>query len=312
MPRRPDFFIVGAPKSGTTAMYSYLRTHPQLFLPERKELRYFGSDLEIRDRRPLSMDEYLGYFAGAGNARRIGTAYVWYLYSQRAASEIAAFAPEAQIIVMLRNPVEMLHALHGEHLSNGNEDIEDFEQALAAEDDRRRGKRIPAHAHLPQGLWYSSVPRYTEQLERYVSVFGRERLHVVLYDDFAADTPAAYAGTLRFLGVADDQRPAAFDVVNASRRTRSERLRHFLARPPELPRRIIRRTLPGPLRRALYERAKQLNVERARRRPMAAGTRERLTRQFSDEVQWLSGFLDRDLSHWLAIDSGIAEPQASR
>lgn len=299
-PRRPDFFIVGAPKSGTTAMYSYLRAHPDLYLPERKELRFFGSDLGIRDRHALTLEEYLACFADAGEAQRIGTAYVWYLYSHNAAAEIALFAPQAQIIAMLRNPIEMLHALHGENLSNGNEEIADFSGALDAEADRRQGRRIPPHAHLPQGLWYSTVPRYTEQLERYVAAFGRERLHVVLYDDFASDTPTSYADTLRFLGVRDDVRPVSFDVVNASKRTRSERFRHFLARPPDLPRQIIRHSVPGPLRRALYERAKGLNVRSAARPPMTPETRERLRREFGEEAERLSAFLGRDVTAWTA------------
>jgi Sulfotransferase family len=83
--RRPDFFIVGAPKCGTTALYTYLGRHPEVYVPDRKELRFFGTDLEVRDRVPLTMDAYLGRFAEAGKARRVGSAYVWYLYSTRAA-----------------------------------------------------------------------------------------------------------------------------------------------------------------------------------------------------------------------------------
>lgn len=300
MRRRPEFFIVGAPKAGTTAMYSYLRAHPDLFLPERKELRYFGRDLEVRDRRQLTEEEYFEHFRDARPHQKVGTAYVWYLFSERAASEIASFAPDARIIAMVRNPVDMLHALHGEHLANGNEDIRDFTAALDAEADRRAGRRIPPHAHLPQGLWYSRVPRYVEQLGRYVDAFGRDRVHVVVFDDMAIDAGRVYAEILRFLEVDDTFRPPSFDVVNASRRTRSERLRHFLARPPELPRRIIRHTVPAGLRRRWYERAKQLNVESRPREPMPPATRERLRREFHDEVVRLSDFLGRDLTGWTA------------
>jgi len=308
--RRPDFFIVGAPKSGTTAMYAYLRTHPQLYLPERKELRYFGRDLDVRDRRPLSEAEYLASFAQAGPDQLIGTAYVWYLYSTSAATEIRAFAPEARVIAMLRNPVDMMHALHGENLSNGNEEIGDFAAALAAEGERRAGRRIPAHAHLVQALWYSTVPRYTEQLERYERAFGRDRMHVIVFDDFSADPAAAYASVLRFLGVRADHRPAAFDVINRSKRTRSERLRHFLARPPALPRRVIRGLVPAPARRALYERAKRLNVTERQRPPMDADLRDRLRSQYVDEVERLSEYLGRDLRHWVAPPGGVRTADA--
>lgn len=306
---KPDFFIVGAPKSGTTAMYGYLRHHPELYLPPRKELRYFGSDLDIRDRRPLVESEYLAQFAAGGSASHVGTAYVWYLYSRAAAREIADFAPSARIVAMLRSPIEMLHALHGEHLSNGNEDIRDFTEAFEAEGERRAGRRIPPHSHLPQGLWYSSVPRYTEQLERYVQAFGRERLHVILYDDFAADPKASYSELLRFLEVRDDVLPDEFAVINASKRTRSERLRHFLARPPDFPRRVIRSTVPARVRRALYRRAQRLNVTEAPREPVPHATRERLRQMFVEECERLSAFLDRDVTHWTApSDLGPSQP----
>lgn len=298
--RRPDFIIVGAPKSGTTAMYHYLRHHPDLFLPARKELRYFGRDLDIRDRKELSFDEYLEHFQPAPAASTVGAAYVWYLYSRSAAQEIHAFNPQVRIIAMLRNPVTMLPALHSEHLSNGNEDIADFTEALEAEPARRRGERIPAHAHLPEGLYYSAVPRYASQLRRYFSHFGRERVHVVIFDDFVAFPEAAYSGTVRFLGVRDDFRPPAFDVVNASKRLRSERLRHFLARPPAFPRLLIRRVVPARIRRDWHERAKRWNIITAPRAPVPAPTIDRLRELFVDEVRDLSDLLERDLSHWVA------------
>ena len=299
--RVPDFYIVGAPKAGTTAMYEYLRAHPDLYLPERKELRFFGRDLEIRDRQALTTEQYLSHFAEARADDLIGTAYVWYLFSREAAGEIAQFSPDARIIAMLRNPLDMLPALHGEHLANGNEDIGDFAAALEAEADRRAGRRLPAHAHLPQGLWYSEVPRYAEQLERYFAAFGRDRVLVVLFDDFVADTAGTYRDTLAFLGVRTDFRPASFDVINASRRIRSERLRHFLARPPRAPRLVIRWLVPAKIRRRAYERAKRMNVVPAPRAPVPTQTVERLRVQLAPEVARLSALLERDLhSLWLA------------
>ena len=151
-PRRPDFFIVGAPKSGTTALYEYLRQHPQVFMSDPKEPNYFGADVERRRTPRISLDEYLGYFAGAGDAKRAGEASVRYLHSRTAAQEIAEFAPQGQAIIMLRDPVEMMHAMHGELVYIGAEDIPDFADALAAEDDRRVGRRIPPGANKPVAL----------------------------------------------------------------------------------------------------------------------------------------------------------------
>ena len=283
-------------------MYEYLRRHPSLFLPELKELRFFGADLDIRNRVPRKLDEFMSFFADAAPDQRIGTAYVWYLYSKSAAAEIHRFAPKSQIIVMLRRPADMLYSLHSEHLSNGNEDLASFEDALEAEADRRVGRRIPPHAHLPQGLLYSEVPRYAEQLRRYFAIFGRERVHVILFDDFTTDPGASYRETLRFLHVRDDV-TLPFEIVNPNKRVRSEAVRHFLARPPELPRRIIRAAVPAGLRRAAFERAKRLNVAITPRAPLTDATRRRLDDQFRAEVAQLGDLLGRDLRLWVETDS---------
>jgi hypothetical protein len=201
---------------------------------------------------------------------------------------------------MLRNPVDMLPALHGEHLTNGNEDIADLTAALDAEPERRAGRRIPPHAHLPRGLWYTDVPRYSEQLERYFEVFGRDRVHVIVFDDFVADTAASFRATLDFLGVGTGHEPASFDAINASRRIRSERLRHFLARPPRLPRLVIRKVVPAQVRRAAYERAKGVNVVNAPRQPIPEATVERLRAEFAPEIGRISTLIGRDLrALWL-------------
>src|SRR5437667_5641216 len=104
--RLPNFFIVGAPRCGTTALYTYLRQHPDIFLPETKEPHYFNRDMNsggaIRDHK-----EYLSLFAGAQGRARVGEASVYYLSSAYAAREISKVCPGAKIIVMLRNPVDV-------------------------------------------------------------------------------------------------------------------------------------------------------------------------------------------------------------
>lgn len=279
-------------------MYEYLRQHPDLFLPETKELRFFGADLEVRGFPDRRLVDYLRHFADATADQRVGTAYAWYLYSKTAAAEISSFAPEAAIIVMLRRPADMLYSLHSEHLSNGNEDLSRFEDALAAEPDRRMGRRIPPHAHLPQGLLYTEVPRYLDQLQRYFDAFGRSRVHVILYDDFASDTARSYRETLRFLEVRDDIAPS-LEVINPNKRVRSEAIRYFLARPPELPRRIIRGVVPAAWRRKLFLHASRWNVTTPPRAPLADETRQHLNGIFRSEVGQLGDLLGRDLRHWI-------------
>ena len=104
--RRPNFFIVGAPKCGTTAMTTYLRDHPQIFMPLQKEPHYFAEDYPIF-REVWTEKQYLHLFRSADSSHlAVGEASVWYLYSDHALPRIKAFAPDARIIVQVRNPVD--------------------------------------------------------------------------------------------------------------------------------------------------------------------------------------------------------------
>jgi hypothetical protein len=294
---RPNFFIVGAPKCGTTALYAYLRQHPDVFMPDTKEPNFFGTDLERRRSQRLTEDQYLSLFEPAGDAKRIGEASVRYLYSRTAAREIAEFAPGALAIIMLRDPVEVMYSMHAELVFSGAEDLEDFAEALAAEDDRRAGLRIPPGANKPSALFYRDTARFAQQVERYFDVFGRERVHAIVYDDFHADPLDAYRGTLRFLTL-DDSFAPRMDVVNPSKRPRSRLVQRLIQRPPGLVRGLVRAALPAQRRKRMYRAAKTLNARAQPRQPMDPELRRRLREEFAPEVDHLGTLLGRDLSAW--------------
>ena len=291
--RLPDFFIAGAPKCGTTALYAYLRGHPQVFMPGKKEPHFFGTDLDapyfVRDAAA-----YEALFTGARPDQRVGEASVWYLYSTRAAAEIEAAAPGAQFIVMLRNPVEMVYSYHGQRLYNGTENESEFESALRLEPERRQGLRLPPHLGHAHGLMYSRIARYGEQLERLFAQVGRERVKVLLYDDFRARTGEVFGEVLRFLRVDDGYRPP-LDVVNASHRRRSSALFALLHHPPRPIRAAVTTLVPAPLLRQLRGRLVKLNTVPHRRPPVSPGAAGLLREAYRDDVARLSGLLQRDL-----------------
>jgi hypothetical protein len=164
MPRKPDFFIVGAPKCGTTALNDYLAAHSDIYMA-RKEMHLFGSDLRFGSQfYRRDADAYLAELDTWSGQRLIGEASVWYLFSKLAASEMKAFNPEARVIIMLREPAEMLCSLYCQFLLDGNEDLPSFEEALAAEPERRAGKRMGRQTYLAQALDYRATARYTEQV----------------------------------------------------------------------------------------------------------------------------------------------------
>lgn len=303
----PNFFIVGAPKSGTTSLDHYLRQHPDVFMPSRKDLPFFGSDLQLRftyeygrDRETLK--QYLTYFGDAGSAQRIGEAAVWYLLSKSAAEEIYRFAPEALIIVMLRNPVDMMYALHSQFLSNLNEDIDNFEAALAAEVDRREGRRIPPRAHFPQGLLYRDVAAYAEQLQRYFDVFGRDRVHIIYYDDFRDNTSGEVCKTFEFLGL-DSSVPISLEIINPNKVVR-HRLLHALAMaPPSRLESVYHALTPSRFHGSVAALARRMSLEHKPRPPLDPRLRERLEQEMAPTILQLGSLLDRDMSSWLASKS---------
>jgi len=269
----------------------------------RKEMHFFGMDLRFGPhffRRDLAA--YLAEFDAWNGQRRVGEASVWYLFSTQAASEIRAFTPDARIIIMLREPVEMLHSLYHYFRYDGNEPLPTFEQALAAEADRVAGRRLSRQTYFPQGLAYRQVVRYTEQVRRYFDTFGRERVHVIIYDDFAADVFGSYRQTLSFLGVESKGCDPGFEVVNPAKRIRSPALRAVTGDPllrsavlalrPWMPRGIF-----AVLQR-IDTRLREFNACVERRPPMPPELRARLKREFAPEVERLSELLGRDLTHW--------------
>ena len=291
--RKPDFFIVGAPKCGTTAMNDYLKQHPDIFIPDVKELQFFGTDLDLV-RPEMSREEYLSHFCSARNEKRIGEASVLYLCSERAAQEIKEFNPLAKIIIMLRNPVDMIYALHSQLVYNGNEDITDFQAALDAEDDRRRGLRIPHSATVIKVLFYQEMAEYSRQIKRYLDVFGKDQVHIIIYDDFKQDTAKVYRQALEFLQV-DPNVQINFNVINPNKTARWPSLHKFMySRRGSWIRTAVRRLFP----RSIIKYYKFLNRVYVQRQSMDPALRKRLQRGLTPEVERLSELLGRDLTYW--------------
>ncbi len=297
----PNLFIVGAPKSGTTAIGRYLNAHPEVFVAD-KELSYFGSDLEFRTEHGepwhIGWDAYCQWFAGHDRERYRVDRSVFYLYSRRAAEEIRRHDPTSRVLVMLRHPVDQMYSEHSEMLFQGEEDLDDFAAALAAEDERRRGQGIPPGCKHAFGLFYRDIARYAGQLERYLSAFGPDQVHVVIYDDLVADPAGVYGRILEFLDLDATYRPD-FTVVNGNKVVRSAALRQILRSAPSGLRRAGRAVVPSARGRArLRRRLQDLNTVERPRPPMDPGLRRTLEAEFESEVRLLESILDRPLPLW--------------
>ena len=293
----PNFFIVGAPKCGTTAMYTYIKKHPEIFLPELKETHFFGADHHRINHTPYTKEQYLSFFTGAKNQKRIGDASTSYLHSSIAALEIKEFNPSAKIIIMLRSPVDAMYAYHHTNLYGGFEYIPDFETALNLEEKRKRGLCWPDCPGILENLFYRDTVRYTQQVQRYFDMFSCENVHIIIFDDFKNDTAGIYKQTLCFLGV-NSNFCTDFRIIRPDKSLWSVAVQNFLLSPPHIVKSFSHMIIPDNLRQTLVGSLRRLNKTNAPRPPMDTELRRRLQAEFAPEVERLSELLGRDLTHW--------------
>lgn len=292
-PLRPAAFFVGAPKSGSSALSNFLAQHTEVSVSSPKELNFFCRDLDLP--RPRHEGQYLAHFTTTERTTILLDASILSLYSKEAAREIAAYEKEARILVMLRDPVEAIASWHQQMVFTGNEPIADLGQALTAEEERRRGFRLPragTAAKCPGLLLYRDVMRYGEQLERYLGAFRRQQLHVVLFEQFRARPIETYRNVLHFLGV-DPQFSPELREVNIARIRRSAGLHAAMKTVLAAP---ARRVLPLSLRVYVAEWLDRLNSRPAERIPVPGDVRERLRDEMASDVRKLSDLLDRDVA----------------
>jgi hypothetical protein len=297
---RPNFFVAGAPKCGTTALVQYLGSHPQVYFSPMKEPHYFATDIPGL-RNVTHEEDYEALFEGAKETHRaIGEGSVFYLYSEEALARILSYEPDARVIVMLRNPVELIPSLHSQYIYSRNEDVTDLGQAWELIEARARGQHIPRLCRDPKLLRYDRVARLGEQLERLIALFSPERVMWIFFDDFIRDTRQEYLRTLRFLGLDDDEKQA-FPAVNQNKRHRLGALGDFTQRPP---RPLVNAGLRvkealGIQRLGLLNRLRRINRIGGRRPALAPEVRHTILEAYRDDIRHLSRLTGRSLDRWL-------------
>lgn len=293
---RPDFLIIGAPKCGTTALADWLGQHPRVFMPVHKEPFFFGHDLTHRHGR-MSRAEYRALFAPARPDQLAGEASTWTLWSSCAAEEIRRALPDARIILMLRNPVDMMVSLHAEMVWEAEEDVTDFAEAVDLDEARGRGVRLPAGVGRPETVRYRSAADFAPQVERYLDTFPAEQVHIVLFDDLRADSAAVYRRAVDFLGLEADS-AVRLRPRNVSKVVRSRRLQRLILAPPWPLSRAMPTLRRAPTMHRLRAIALSLNSRERPRPPMDPALRNRLTGEMRPSVERLETLIERDLSAW--------------
>ncbi len=275
-------------------MNEYLGRHPEIhMLP--KELHYWGSDLQYMYPR-ITKNDYQQHLQEAPAGQLIGEGAVWYLYSEKAASELKAYTPNAKIIIMLRHPVAAIHALHSQMVYTGNEPEETLSNALELEVARKNGKHIPEHYYCPlQGLWYQSVYQYTPQVQRYLEVFGREQVHFIFHHQMKANMAEVYRNALTFLGV-NPEFTTEFNTINPNQSTKNKTLRNFTLTPSKTAKSIVKAVIPSKkMREKIKGKVWDINTKAEERTPMDEALQQQLEAACTNDIQQLEALLDMDL-----------------
>lgn len=293
--KRPNFFILGAPKCGTSSLAHWLGQHPQIFMSAFKEPHYFNTDDSFRFMR--DENDYIDLFKLAGSEHlAVGEASTWYLFSKSASAEIEKFTSgAARYIVCLRDPVEMAPSLHGQIHFSGGENEADFRRAWELQTARANGRHLPRLSNQKSHLQYFQACALGQQLTRLFEVVPRERVCVIWLEDMAKDAQSSYDRVLEFLGVPPSEIPINLIPTNKAHRPRSILVTRMVSLGSAFRRRLGLKSGFGLL--TSIRNSNKLMTPRPALDPAFIAE---LRVAFDPEVAQLERLLGRDLSHWRA------------
>lgn len=301
--KRPNFFVIGAPKCGTTSLYYWLSGHPKIFTSDIKEPHFFDSELKSRKVRTLS--RYKKLFEDANdNHLAVGEGSTGYLFSQEAVPRIESRYSDAKYIVMLRNPIEMAPSLHEQEIQCGVEHVRDFETAWRLSPERRRGRNVHFGCEDPERLDYMNRCSLGSQLEWLLTTVPRSRVLILFLEDIRENSGGEYKKALDFLGVPDDNR-SSFPVRNESKGVKYPTLRRFirtLGRVRDVAKRIA--SIDDSFGVGIMKRVNGKDKKSNRKIDINRNLKVEMREFLKVEISKIENITGRDLSQWTKIDCG--------
>jgi len=301
----PNFLIIGAAKSGTTALHHYLAQHPQIYTSPLKEAKFFAfenqqvswkgpGDLDEKLLPVTSLDTYQKLFSAVTNEIAIGESSPYYLYSPEAPERIQYYIPEVKLIAILRNPIDRAYSSFLHMMRDGREPIKNFAEALREEE-----KRINDNWAF---VWhYRNAGFYYIQLKRYFDRFNHSQIKVYLYDDFEYDPLKVMKDTFLFLGVDETFIPDMSRKYNASIQPKNKaavpknKTLHSILE-SNLVEYPLKPFMDSKSRKKLIFNLKNKNLKK---QELSSQVRLDLINSFRDDILNLQELIGRDLSEWL-------------
>jgi len=288
----PNFLIIGAMKSGTTALYYYLEQHPDIYMSPVKEPNFFSSQEQENAADTVThIETYQHLFRGVSGQKAIGEASHSYLYEPSAAAEIRRYVPEAKLIAILRNPIDRAYSHFLHMVRSGTESLDDFARALQEEEvGIHKGRTF--QDYIGRGLYY-------EQLKRYFTTFSREQVRVYLYEDLSDAPIRTVQDAFRFLKVDDSFVPDVSLRRNVSGHPKYKTLDWLLRRQGRI-KHAAKIYLPARMRwrfSRAFDALKTRNL--AEPPPLRSEVRRQLIGVYRQDILKLQDLIHRDLSGWL-------------
>ena len=292
--RKPNFFIIGAPKCGTSSVFTWLSTHPQIFTPEIKEMNFFSRDIWVPKR--ISENDYLEAYQEARSTQlRLCDASTRYLYSEEAIDNILDYCEGPKFIAMVRNPIDMVYSLYNHLVFINVEHCNSFREAWLLKDERLNGESIMEGCTDPCSLAYGEIGRLGDQIERFFNKVSPSNRLVIVLDDLESNPGSVYKKVINFLDLEDDMH-TDFSVSNRSMVWRSKTLnRAILALARAKSKLGINKSGFG-----LLNKLSRMNRKDTERDALPVDLLDEMQEFFFEDTLKLGELLRRDLSHWVS------------
>ncbi|NMF82941.1 sulfotransferase [Nodosilinea sp. P-1105] len=301
----PNFLLIGAPKSGTSSVYEYLKQHPEIYMPSNKEPHYFS----LNDQPPnyqgpgdchrfsnaiYDRHDYERLFSAVTTEKAIGEASTTYLGSKVAPHRIKEITPNSKLIAILRNPVEVGFSSYRHLIRDGDERLTSFELALEHEEQRIKDNW--------EGIWhYKRRGFYSRQLQNYYNLFDKNQIRVYLYDDFRDSSQRVIQDIINFLEVNPSFEIDISKKFNVSGLPRSMCINRLILKDNWL-KIAVKCAVPDYIAEKISARIKSWNFSENRKAHnlhLKPETREYLIKVYRQDIINLQDMINRDLSNWL-------------
>lgn len=291
-----NLYILGAPKCGTSTLTTWLRQHPDVFVPRLKEPHYFYSPYgPLCDR--AEYEELYREAPEAASTRLDGS--IWGLFGRTAAPRILDQVPEARFIVCLRNPVDMVPSLHAQKLLTGHEKIRDLQRAWDLSDDRASGSHVGIFG-IPEGdpahMSYKAACRLGEQVRDLLEVVDRSRVLIAFLEDIATAPDRTWRLVCEHAGL--NPMPIEFDSANRTTVRRRSQLGYRVLAGAGSVKKVLGLTGRSGLLAPLH----RLNIQEQRYTPPSTTLRREMADYFRDDIALLESIIEQDLGDWRTTD----------